>query len=105
MHLCNIECRYGAHAKRGHVLQQLQTLLSIKASGTDVLSAFHEKYGYKPRVGASLVHGAGCGVFMEGLAAAGSMVAVYPGLIIRDMRGLDELTCVTLLLRCVFLAF
>ena len=32
------------------------------------------------------------GVFMEGHAAAGSTLAVYPGLVIRDMRTVDELT-------------
>ena len=83
---------FGVHAKREHVLEQLQSVLNLKAAGANVLSAFHNKYGYNPRAGASLVQGAGCGVFIEGAAAAGSMVAVYPGLIIKDMRGVDELT-------------
>ena len=83
---------FGAHAQRGLVLQQLQSVMLFKAAGADVLASYKEKYGFHPRVGSSLVEGGGWGVFMQGTAAAGSMVAVYPGLIIRDMRSVDELT-------------
>jgi hypothetical protein len=74
------------------MLQQLQSVMLFKAAGADVLASYKEKYGFHPRVGSSLVEGGGWGVFMQGTAAAGSMVAVYPGLIIRDMRSVDELT-------------
>jgi hypothetical protein len=83
---------FGVHADRQHVLLQLQSIVSIKATSADLLTAFKQKYGYAPRVGVSLVPGGGHGVFMEGNAAAGSMLAVYPGLVIRDMRTVDELT-------------
>jgi hypothetical protein len=83
---------FGAHAQRGLVLQQLQSVMLFKAAGADVLACYKEKYGFQPRVGTSLVEGGGWGVYMQGAAAAGSMVAVYPGLIIRDMRSVDELT-------------
>lgn len=83
---------FGMHARRGAVLQQLQSIMLFKAQGLNVLASFEQKYGFKPRVGASLVEGGGCGVFMQGTCAAGSMVAVYPGLVVRDMRSVDELT-------------
>ncbi len=83
---------FGVHAQRGHVVQQLQHLLSFRAAGADVVAKFRDKYGYGPRVGNSMVQGAGWGVFMQGHAAAGSVVAVYPGLVIRDLRSVDELT-------------
>jgi hypothetical protein len=71
---------------------QLQRIIQLKSAGSDVLSAFKEIYGYRPRVDASKVPSAGWGVFLEGCATAGSTVAVYPGLIIRDLRSVDELT-------------
>ena len=47
------------------VLQQLQSVMLFKAQGLNVLASFEQKYGFKPRVGASLVEGGGCGVFMQ----------------------------------------
>ncbi len=84
------------------MLQQLQSVMMFKAAGLNVLDSFKQKYGFKPRVGTSLIEGGGCGVFAHGAAAAGSMVAMYPGLIIRDMRSVDELTCAGTLPQCVF---
>ena len=86
------------------MLQQLQSVIMFKAAGLNVLDSFKQKYGFKPRVGTSLIEGGGCGVFAHGAAAAGSMVAIYPGLIIRDMRSVDELTCAGTLPQCVFIS-